>query len=48
MTLTGVGGLLGIAVGGRVAWLVNAFSPFPAVMQPTWVAIAFFTSLARA
>ena len=37
MTLTGVGGVLGIAIGGGVAWLVNEFSPFPAVLQPTWV-----------
>jgi putative ABC transport system permease protein len=41
MTLTGVGGVLGILIGGGVAMLVNTFSPFPAVMQPTWVAIAF-------
>jgi putative ABC transport system permease protein len=41
MTLTGVGGVLGIVIGGGLAMLVNAFSPFPAVMQPAWVAIAF-------
>ena len=46
MTLTAVGGILGIAIGGLVAWLVNAFSPFPAVIQPAWVIIAFATSLA--
>ena len=46
MTLTGVGGILGIGIGGLVAWLVNAFSPFPAVVQPAWVMIAFLTSLA--
>jgi putative ABC transport system permease protein len=46
MTLTGVGGLLGIAIGGGVAWLVNAFSPFPAVLQPLWVTIAFLTAIA--
>jgi putative ABC transport system permease protein len=45
MTLTGAGGILGILMGGGVAWLVNQFSPFPAVVQPTWVAVAFFTSL---
>ncbi len=45
MTLTGVGGVLGIAIGGGVAWIVNEFSPFPAVLQPTWVAIAFITSV---
>jgi len=41
MTLTGVGGVLGIVIGGLVAWLVNLFSPFPAVLQPVWVVIAF-------
>ena len=46
MTLTGAGGILGIAVGGLVAWLVNAFSPFPAVLQPVWVGAAFLTALA--
>ena len=46
MTLTAVGGVLGILFGGLVAWLVNAFSPFPAVIQPAWVIIAFVTSLA--
>ena len=45
MTLTAVGGILGILIGGLVAWLVNAFWPFPAVIQPTWVIIAFATSL---
>jgi putative ABC transport system permease protein len=45
MTLTGAGGLLGIAIGGLVAWLVNAFSPFPAVLQVTWVLISFATSM---
>ena len=46
MTLTAVGGILGIAIGGVVAWLVNALSPFPAVIQPAWVLIAFGTSVA--
>jgi putative ABC transport system permease protein len=45
MTLTGAGGILGILIGGGVAWLVNAFSPFPAVLQATWVAIAFVVSV---
>jgi putative ABC transport system permease protein len=45
MTLTATGGLLGIVIGGLVAWLVDQFSPFPAVMQPTWVMVAFTTSL---
>ena len=46
MTLTGTGGLLGIAIGGAVAWLVNKFSPFPAVIQTSWVLVAFLTALA--
>ena len=46
MTLTGVGGLLGIVMGGAIATLVNAFSPFPAVLQPTWVALALGSSMA--
>ncbi len=45
MTLTGVGGVLGILVGALIAYLVNMFSPFPAVVQPTWVTIAFLTAL---
>jgi len=45
MTLTGVGGVLGIVIGAGVAWLVNTFSPFPAVIQPMWVAIAFAVSV---
>jgi putative ABC transport system permease protein len=45
MTLTAAGGVLGIAIGGLVAWLVNAFSPFPAVLQPTWIVISFLTSV---
>jgi putative ABC transport system permease protein len=45
MTLTATGGILGILIGGGVAWLVNAFSPFPAVLQPFWVVAAFGTSL---
>jgi putative ABC transport system permease protein len=45
VTLTGVGGILGILVGGGIAWLVNRFSPFPAVVQPVWVLVAFFTAL---
>jgi putative ABC transport system permease protein len=45
MTLTGVGGLLGIGIGGLLAWVVNAFSPFPAVLQPVWVVLAFGVSV---
>src|SRR4029079_10331023 len=40
MTLTATGGLLGILIGGLVAWLVDQFSPFPAVTQPFWVGVA--------
>jgi len=46
MTLTGTGGLLGIFIGGGVAWLVDRFSPFPAVIQTSWVMVAFATALA--
>ena len=46
MTLTGAGGIIGIVVGGLLAFLINAFSPFPAVVQPTWVLVAFATSMA--
>jgi putative ABC transport system permease protein len=46
MTLTGVGGILGILIGGGLATLVNTFSPFPAVMQTTWVTIAFLVAIA--
>jgi putative ABC transport system permease protein len=46
MTLTAAGGVIGILVGAGLAWLVNLLSPFPAVTQPFWVAVAFFTSLA--
>jgi putative ABC transport system permease protein len=46
MTLTAAGGILGIVIGALVAALVDTFSPFPAVVQPAWVAIAFATSLA--
>jgi putative ABC transport system permease protein len=46
MTLTGTGGVVGILIGALAALLINTFSPFPAVIQPTWVAIAFATSMA--
>ena len=45
MTLTAVGGVLGIIIGGGLAWLINAFSPFPALVQPTWVLVAFVVSV---
>jgi putative ABC transport system permease protein len=46
MTLTGVGGVIGILIGAGAAILINTFSPFPAVVQPTWVIVAFSTSMA--
>jgi putative ABC transport system permease protein len=46
MTLTAVGGILGILIGALAAFLINAFSPFPAVIQTTWVLVALFVSLA--
>ncbi len=45
MTLTGVGGILGIFIGGGFASVINALSPFPAAFQPQWVAAAFVSSL---
>jgi len=45
MTLTGAGGVIGILIGGLVAFLINAFSPFPAVVQPTWVIVAFVVAV---
>ncbi len=45
MTLTGLGGVIGVAVGALLAWAINLFSPFPATLQPTWAALAFFTSV---
>jgi putative ABC transport system permease protein len=45
MTLTGAGGIIGIVIGGVAAALINTFSPFPAVVQPTWVIIAFAVSM---
>jgi putative ABC transport system permease protein len=45
MTLTGAGGIIGIVIGAILAFLINTFSPFPAVIQPTWVIIAFSTSM---
>jgi putative ABC transport system permease protein len=46
MTLTGAGGVVGILIGAVAALLINTFSPFPAVVQPAWVTIAFVTSMA--
>ena len=46
MTLTAVGGVLGILIGAGAAYLIDTFSPFPAVIQTTWVVVAFLVSLA--
>ena len=46
MTLTGAGGVIGILIGALAAFLINTFSPFPAVIQPMWVILAFSTSMA--
>jgi len=46
MTLTGAGGVIGILIGAGAALLIDTFSPFPAVIQPTWVIVAFTTSMA--
>jgi putative ABC transport system permease protein len=46
MTLTAVGGVLGILIGAGAASLIDTFSPFPAVIQTTWVLVALFVSLA--
>jgi putative ABC transport system permease protein len=45
MTLTGAGGIIGILIGAVAALLINTFSPFPAVIQPTWVVVAFSTAM---
>jgi putative ABC transport system permease protein len=45
MTLTLVGGILGILIGALAAFLINTFSPFPAVIQTTWVLVALVVSL---
>jgi len=45
MTLTGLGGTIGVLVGALVAWAVNLLSPFPAALQPAWVLIAFLSSV---
>ncbi|HWO58222.1 MAG TPA: ABC transporter permease [bacterium] len=41
MTLSGVGGVIGILFGILIAFLVNALSPLPAAVSPLWIIIAF-------
>ncbi|MCU0242675.1 MAG: ABC transporter permease [Vicinamibacteria bacterium] len=45
MTLTGLGGLIGVAGGAILAAVLNLFSPFPATLQPIWATLAFVTSV---
>jgi putative ABC transport system permease protein len=45
MVLTGTGGVLGVALGGGIATIVDKFSPFPAVLQPAWIVIGIVTSM---
>jgi len=35
VTLTTIGGITGLGIGGLIAWLVNSFTPMPAVI-PLW------------
>jgi putative ABC transport system permease protein len=49
VTLTTIGGAFGLAVGGLIAWLLNTFTPVPAVI-PLWsillaIAAAAFTGI---
>jgi putative ABC transport system permease protein len=49
VTLTTIGGAFGLGVGGLIAWLLNTFTPVPAVI-PLWsimlaVAAAAFTGI---
>lgn len=45
MVLTGVGGVLGIALGAGISWLVNKFSPLPSAVSAVWITIAFTVSV---
>jgi len=45
MTLTGLGGVIGVGVGALLAWAIGLFSPIPATLQPTWAIAAFVTSV---
>ncbi|MEO8451687.1 MAG: ABC transporter permease, partial [Gemmatimonadota bacterium] len=38
-TLTLLGGVVGMVLGGGIAWLVNTFSPIPAAV-PLWSVVA--------
>jgi putative ABC transport system permease protein len=45
MTLSGLGGVVGILAGLAIAALVNALSPLPAAVSVPWVIIAFGVSV---
>lgn len=45
MTLSGLGGVIGILVGIMIGLLVNALSPLPAAVSPVWVFIAFIVAV---
>jgi putative ABC transport system permease protein len=46
VALTAVGGMLGVAVGAGVTFLIRTFVPFlPAAMSPFWVALGFLTAV---
>src|SRR5579872_3832891 len=47
MTLTALGGVIGILIGGFFSWLIRTLLPaFPATMSGFWVGIAFAVSCA--
>ncbi len=45
MTLSGLGGVIGILLGVGLAVLINAVSPLPAAVSPFWIVIAFSVSV---
>ena len=45
MTLTGVGGLLGVAFGTLISVLVHALTPLPAVVPPMIAIVGFCSSV---
>ncbi len=45
MTLSGLGGVIGIVFGILIAFLVNALSPLPAAVSVSWIFIAFVVAV---
>lgn len=45
-TLSGVGAIVGVAIGAGMAAAVRALSPLPAAVAPQWVALAVFLGVA--